>query len=208
MIILENQSIEWKESWRDEYLKWICGFANAQGGVLEIGSKPHNPLIANAFFRSGQVEAWGRGIEKIKKGCVNDGLIEPEFEISPTIFSICFRIRNNGTPPIVAKTDVEGQNIVPNGHTNGTTNPDIVPNGATIGTINPDIGTINSKNNSLKLVDAITDNPTITYDELAVLLDIPRRTVSREMKKLCESGEISREGARKNGRWAVKSAKR
>lgn len=33
----ENQNVEWKESWRDEYLKWICGFANAQGGVLSIG---------------------------------------------------------------------------------------------------------------------------------------------------------------------------
>lgn len=33
----ENQQVEWKESWRDEYLKWVCGFANAQGGVLEIG---------------------------------------------------------------------------------------------------------------------------------------------------------------------------
>ena len=33
----ENQRIEWKESWRDEYLKWICGFANAEGGVLHIG---------------------------------------------------------------------------------------------------------------------------------------------------------------------------
>lgn len=33
----ENQNIEYKESWRDEYLKWICGFANAQGGRLYIG---------------------------------------------------------------------------------------------------------------------------------------------------------------------------
>ena len=33
----EHQSIEWKEIWRDEYLKWICGFANAQGGTLIIG---------------------------------------------------------------------------------------------------------------------------------------------------------------------------
>ncbi|NTU42965.1 MAG: winged helix-turn-helix transcriptional regulator [Nitrospirales bacterium] len=33
----ESQHIEWKESWRDEYLKWICGFANAEGGVLVIG---------------------------------------------------------------------------------------------------------------------------------------------------------------------------
>jgi ATP-dependent DNA helicase RecG len=33
----EHQQVEWKESWRDEYQKWICGFANADGGVLVIG---------------------------------------------------------------------------------------------------------------------------------------------------------------------------
>ena len=33
----ENQTIEFKESWKDEYLKWICGFANAYGGKLYIG---------------------------------------------------------------------------------------------------------------------------------------------------------------------------
>ena len=35
----ESQIVEYKESWRDEYLKWICGFANAQGGVIYIGRK-------------------------------------------------------------------------------------------------------------------------------------------------------------------------
>ena len=33
----EHQEIEWKESWRDEYLKWLCGYANAHGGTLFIG---------------------------------------------------------------------------------------------------------------------------------------------------------------------------
>lgn len=33
----ETQTIEFKQSWHDEYLKWICGFANAQGGKLVIG---------------------------------------------------------------------------------------------------------------------------------------------------------------------------
>ena len=33
----ESQNIEWKESWHDDYLKWICGFANAQGGKIYIG---------------------------------------------------------------------------------------------------------------------------------------------------------------------------
>ena len=30
----ESQNVEWKESWHDEYLKWICGCANAQGGKI------------------------------------------------------------------------------------------------------------------------------------------------------------------------------
>ena len=34
---MENQFVEWKESWHDEYLKWVCAFANAQGGIIEIG---------------------------------------------------------------------------------------------------------------------------------------------------------------------------
>ncbi len=33
----EHQHTEWKQSWRDEYLRWICGFANAEGGTLSIG---------------------------------------------------------------------------------------------------------------------------------------------------------------------------
>ena len=33
----ESQIIEYKQSWRDEYIKWISGFANAQGGTLIIG---------------------------------------------------------------------------------------------------------------------------------------------------------------------------
>lgn len=33
----EGQVIEWKESWRDDWLRWICGFANAEGGTLVLG---------------------------------------------------------------------------------------------------------------------------------------------------------------------------
>ena len=41
----ENQNIEYKESWRDEYLKWICGFANAQGGVIYIGKNDRGKVV-------------------------------------------------------------------------------------------------------------------------------------------------------------------
>jgi ATP-dependent DNA helicase RecG len=41
----ENQNIEYKESWRDEYLKWICGFANANGGSIFIGKNDAGEVV-------------------------------------------------------------------------------------------------------------------------------------------------------------------
>lgn len=41
----EQQNIEWKETWKDEYLKWICGFANAQGGVMYIGKNDNGEVV-------------------------------------------------------------------------------------------------------------------------------------------------------------------
>ena len=44
----ESQNIEYKESWRDEYLKWICGFANAQGGRIYIGINDKQEIVGVA----------------------------------------------------------------------------------------------------------------------------------------------------------------
>ena len=33
----ESQNVEYKSSWHDKYLEWICGFANAQGAVMYFG---------------------------------------------------------------------------------------------------------------------------------------------------------------------------
>lgn len=41
----ESQNIEYKESWRDEYLKWICGFANARGGCIYIGMNDDGRVV-------------------------------------------------------------------------------------------------------------------------------------------------------------------
>lgn len=32
----EHQTIEWKESWHNEYLEWICGYANANGEIYTL----------------------------------------------------------------------------------------------------------------------------------------------------------------------------
>ena len=101
----ERQNIEWKRSWQDEYLKWICGFANAQGGSIppelviwnegpipqEIkdlnaphSSVPRNRLIADICFKTGYIDPWSRGIEKITTACTEHGCPAPNFEITPT----------------------------------------------------------------------------------------------------------------------------
>lgn len=41
----EQQNIEYKSSWHDDYLKWVCGFANAQGGQIFIGKNNDGKVI-------------------------------------------------------------------------------------------------------------------------------------------------------------------
>lgn len=41
----EQQNIEYKQSWHDDYLKWVCGFANAQGGVIFIGKDDYGNVV-------------------------------------------------------------------------------------------------------------------------------------------------------------------
>ena len=43
---IENQKTEYKQSWHDDYLKWICGFANSDGGKLLIGMNDKGEVMS------------------------------------------------------------------------------------------------------------------------------------------------------------------
>ena len=47
----ETQNIEYKSSWHEEYLDWICGFANAQGGKIYIGKDNSGSVIGVADYK-------------------------------------------------------------------------------------------------------------------------------------------------------------
>ena len=36
---------------------------------MKHSSKPYNPKLAGVFFKSGMIEAWGRGFDKIREVC-------------------------------------------------------------------------------------------------------------------------------------------
>lgn len=41
----ENQNIEYKSSWHDDHLKWVCGFANAAGGTIFLGKNDKGEVV-------------------------------------------------------------------------------------------------------------------------------------------------------------------
>ena len=41
----EGQHLEWKTAWRDDHLKSVCAFANADGGTLEIGRDDEGKVV-------------------------------------------------------------------------------------------------------------------------------------------------------------------
>ena len=63
--MFEQHNIEYKSSWHDDYLKWICGFANAQGGRIYIGRDDSGEAVGldnckklrgRYYYRSGSVK--------------------------------------------------------------------------------------------------------------------------------------------------------
>ena len=77
---MQNSADEWKRLTRrmptrdcrvtDNMLQIVNGGVLPDGWTVDTllsshRSMPYNPDIANTFFRAGEVEAWGRGIERI-----------------------------------------------------------------------------------------------------------------------------------------------
>ena len=47
----ENQNIEYKSSWHDDHLKWVCGFANATGGTIFIGKNDQGAVVGVSDYK-------------------------------------------------------------------------------------------------------------------------------------------------------------
>lgn len=43
--MFENQEVEFKKIWKDDWLEWICGFANTTGGIMYIGADDNGNII-------------------------------------------------------------------------------------------------------------------------------------------------------------------
>ena len=79
----------------DKIMIWNYGQLPEDWTVENLMQKhssiPYNPDIANAFFRAGYVEAWGRGTIKISEQCRELGIPNPEFQNKGKDFWVIFR---------------------------------------------------------------------------------------------------------------------
>jgi ATP-dependent DNA helicase RecG len=143
-------------------------------------SVPYNPNIANAFFRAGFIEAWGRGIEKICESCTLHGIPLPEYDIGRFEVTVMFK----GLPVSPASSESEPlkhrQNIAK------TSPSDVLAESET------------------KIIALMETNPRITQAELCETLSLSMRQVQKSIRILIEKGEIRRIGGKRYGYWAVK----
>jgi ATP-dependent DNA helicase RecG len=64
---MEQKNIEYKSSWHDDYLKWVCGFANAQGGRIYISIDDKGTVVGvdNSYELSEKIPNKIRNIMRI-----------------------------------------------------------------------------------------------------------------------------------------------
>ncbi|MDR3013691.1 MAG: putative DNA binding domain-containing protein [Chitinispirillales bacterium] len=173
-------------------------------------SKPYNPLIASTFFRSGQIEAWGRGVEKMATTCKEWGKPEP-----------FYRIRSNEVM-IGFDTDIGefgekfGENAGEYGEKFGENTDEFGENAGEYGenaeNIVIDAGSVVENNvefsenkTSEKIMNIMRLKPTISAKTIAEEIGLTTRGVEKNIHVLKDLGLIERVGPAKGGHWVVKT---
>ena len=81
--------------YKDKIMIWNAGYLPENWTIETLlgnhSSNPFNPDIANAFFRSGYIESWGRGISKMTNLCIEAGLPKPQFEYEGSGMLVVFQ---------------------------------------------------------------------------------------------------------------------
>ena len=91
----ESQNVEYKESWRDEYLKWLCGFANAQGGTMYIGVNDSGNIVGVKNIKKlmedipNKIQS-GLGLVADVNKHTKDGMDYLEIKVEPSTFPISY----------------------------------------------------------------------------------------------------------------------
>lgn len=193
MTSTEHQHIEWKESWRDDYLKWICAFANAEGGTLVIGRNDRGQAVgvpnarklledrAGTFFRTGYIESWGRGIEKIHQECMKHGVQPPDYDDSLSGLMLTFVANPQQLAAALGSEAGRFLGSTPEKTTQETT----------------------QETTRDRVLALLTAQPSLTRQQLAQQTGLTADGIKYHLEKLKAAGKIRHIGPTKRGYWEI-----
>jgi predicted HTH transcriptional regulator len=139
-------------------------------------SMVRNRELMRVFKDLELVEQLGSGMKRIME--VYD---ESVFKFTDNFMFVTFPLENGFNDSIAIKTGVADR---------------IEENGTVYVTVS---GTEGAR----RILQVITENPNAKYEDISKQLNLPRRTVAREIKKLREHGKIKRIGSDKTGYWEI-----
>ena len=192
-------------------------------------SKPPNPLIAGAFFKSGQIEAWGRGVEKISEACRSSGKPRPFYQIRPNEVMVGFNteIQFGENPEEFGEkfgehSDEFGENqekFGENGSEFGVNPEEFGVNSGEFGEkfgenleefgVNPEEFGVNPEEfgettTGKKILEIMSAKPAASAKTIADEIGVTTRAVEKSIRKLKDTGLVERVGSAKGGHWVVK----
>ena len=143
-----------------------------------VVSTRRNPVIADIMSRMNLMERRGSGFRKIMDAVK----FAPDFKLEtlPSFHSTAYTFT----------AEIKNMNYI---------KADGGLSGGLSGGLNERI------NNELPkhIINLIESNKTITISDISKILNIPKRTIEREIQKLQENKRITRVGAKKNGYWEI-----
>ena len=133
-----------------------------------------NPAIANAFAYMKIIEKWGTGIPRIFRECTEYGLPEPEL----IDFDGDFRV-NMYRKSLISEKQVTD--------------------------VTEKVTDVTEKVTGIeaKILELISNDPTITTSKLANMLSVTRKTISTHMKTMKKNNVIERIGSDRKGYWKI-----
>ena len=136
-------------------------------------SEPINEIIANALFKGGVSEGWGRGILDIYELCREAGLPEPEYDFVQNFVCLTIRFKTPLRPYVSGDGELNGGI---NGGINGGLN-----------------------DGQKKTLEYICQHQGYNTKQVSIGLDVPFDTIEKQIRILLKRGLIEHRGSKKTG---------
>lgn len=168
-------------------------------------SEPHNPTIAQTFFRAGYVEAWGRGISKMCDACKAWGQPMPEYVADPGGLRLLFHALPTSKEMLIDGGGKKSGNKTASGGKESGTKTTIGGKKTNDGEYTFFVGlkkyNIQVNSNLGSIITLLIENPYATMAIMTKEIGINRSAIQKNLDKLKDYGILKRIGPDKGGHW-------